>query len=340
MVLALRLSLIGLLGLVFLGGAGLGMAWYGLQQPIHLAEPVVLEIPRGESLARSSQRLAAAGVIRHPRLLQGWARLNGQAARIKAGEYEFSGTMDMRQVLAQLVAGRVRLYSLTLVEGWTVHQVLAAFREREELAQTLSVQGPEQLLAALGLATEAGASAHAEGWFFPDTYVYPRGTTDVSLLRQAHQRMQQELARVWAQRDTGLALTDPYQALILASIIEKETGKPADRTRISQVFHSRLQLGMRLQTDPTVIYGYGPAFDGRLTRRRLHTDHAYNTYTRHGLPPTPIALPGRASLEAAVQPADTDYLFFVSRGDGSSHFSRDYEAHRAAVRRYQLGLED
>jgi UPF0755 protein len=331
----LRVSLTIFAGLLLAGLVVLGFGWQQLQRPHLEGDSVVVDIPRGASFRSLTAQLQAAGVIDHSLPFLIWGRVSGLAADVKAGEYEFTADTTPVQALQQIVDGRVKLYSLTILEGWTVSRVLAALAERSELRHTLEGMNAETLLSALGV-----DDGHAEGWFFPDTYVFPRGTSDAEILRRAYRRMEQELAQAWAQRDVGLTLAKPYEALILASVIEKETGRADERHKVSQVFHRRLAIGMRLQTDPTVIYGYGDDFDGRLTRRLLHTDHPYNTYTRTGLPPTPIALPGRAALLAAVQPTDTEYLFFVARGDGSSFFSHDYETHRAAVRRYQLGLED
>ncbi len=331
----LRISLTIVACLLLLTFAVLGYGWQQLHQSRVDAAPVVVDIPRGASFRSLTAQLQDADVIGHSLPFLVWGRISGLAANVKAGEYEFTPGTTPAQALQQIVDGRVRLYSLTILEGWTLSRVLAVLRDRSELRHTLDEVDPQTLLSDLGL-----GEGHAEGWFFPDTYVFARGTTDAEILRRANQRMQRELEQAWASRDVGLQIEDPYEALILASVIEKETGRADERAKVSQVFHRRLALGMRLQTDPTVIYGYGDDFDGRLTRRLLHADHPYNTYTRTGLPPTPIAMPGRAALQAAVQPADTEYLFFVARGDGSSFFSRDYDTHRAAVRRYQLGLED
>jgi UPF0755 protein len=218
-----------------------------------------------------------------------------------------------------------------LLEGWTLGQTLDYLAGLDTLRHALADTPEAQLMATLGLEPQM-----AEGWFFPDTYRFERGTQDVAVLLTAHRKMQQELDRVWQERDADLPYSHPYQVLIMASLIEKETGLDAERAKIARVFTSRLEQGMRLQTDPTVIYGLGEDFDGNLTRAHLNQDGPYNTYRRAGLPPTPIALPGKRSLEAAVHPAPGAYLYFVARGDGSSQFSATLDEHLAAVRRYQL----
>ena len=233
------------------------------------------------------------------------------------------------------MAGRVRLHALTIVEGWTVQELLAAVRAHPAIRQTLTADSPESLAAELGL-----ARPHAEGLFFPDTYRFARGTSDVEVLRQAQALMQKKLASAWARRAPDLPLNDPYEALILASIVERETALDRERPLIAGVFLRRLRRGMRLQTDPTVIYGLGSTFDGDLRRRDLRSDTPYNSYTRAGLPPTPIALPGEASLLAAVQPAPGEALYFVATGlpDGSHVFSATLAEHEAAVARYLARL--
>jgi UPF0755 protein len=231
-----------------------------------------------------------------------------------------------------LVNGEVVQHSLTIIEGWTFQQLLQAVRSHPMLTQTLADADPQAVMEAL-----AEPGTHPEGWFYPDTYRFPRGTSDVEFLRRAYRVMQQRLAAEWEKRAEGLPLKSPYEALVLASLIERETAVAAERTRIAGVFVRRLRKGMRLQTDPTVIYGMGDAYEGRIRWRDLRTDTPYNTYTRHGLPPTPIAMPSGAAINAALNPADGKELYFVSRGDGSHHFSATLEEHNAAVRCYQLG---
>lgn len=296
-----------------------------------------LEVPRdfvvvpGSSLQAVAAGLAAAELLDHPSSWVREARREGLAGRIRAGEYRVMPGSTPRQLLDMMVAGRVHLHALTVPEGWTYRQALAAVQAHPAVTSELADPADEELAALLGF-----APAHPEGWFYPDTYVFPRGTTDVELLRQAHGRMREELGVAWQDREPGLPLADPYAALILASLIEKETGAADERPLIGGVFVNRLRRGMRLQTDPSVIYGLGEAFDGDLRRADLMRDTPYNTYTRGGLPPTPIALPGRAALQAAVRPAATDALYFVATGigDGRHRFAATLSQHNDNVARY------
>lgn len=335
-----RVALI-LLGVLVLGGlAGAGLAWWTWQQldaPGPADTPVVVEIPSGMPLARITLRLEDAGVLRHAKLLEWYGRLTEQAEKVRAGEYRFPPRATPREVMARLVSGEVVLHSVTIVEGWTFRQLRAALAAQPVLRPTLDGVPDEDIMARLGREGE-----RPEGWFLPETYLFPRGTSDFELLRMAHQGMRRALDAAWADRRDGLPLDSPYQALILASIIEKETGLPEERAEIAGVFVRRLERGMRLQTDPTVIYGLGPDFEGRLRRVHLATDTPYNTYTRFGLPPTPIALPGRAALVAAVQPLDGRSLYFVATGrpDGSHYFSETLEEHNRAVQRYLQTLRE
>ncbi len=331
----LRISAAVVLLLAVVAGTVVGYAWHWLHQPLPNDTAVIVQLERGQSFHGFARSLADSELIRHPELLRLYARYSGVATAAQAGEYELQPGRSPRQLLELVVSGRVKLYDITLLEGWTVSRVLTELAARDELEHTVTHLSAENLMPALGL-----PESHAEGWFFPDTYRFARGATDASILQQAYRRMQQELSAVWEQRWPDVPLADPYDALILASVIEKETGREDERARVSQVFNTRLGIGMRLQTDPTVIYGFGDTFEGRLRRHHLQTDHPYNTYRHSGLPPTPIALPGRASLLAAVRPADTEYLYFVARGDGTSEFTTDYADHQAAVRRFQLGLSD
>jgi UPF0755 protein len=304
-----------------------GYWWY--HAPIAaLKAPVVVEVAPGEGLNAVAQKLARAGLIERPRIWTQFGRYEGKAARLRVGEYELEPGLSPSDVLDRLVSGRVVLHPVTIVEGWTFAQALAAVRAAPAVKRTLDGVAPRQVMARLG---EPGV--HPEGQFFPDTYLVARGTTDLDVLRQAHDRMKQELAAAWEQRAEGLPLADPYAALILASIVEKETGAPEERPRIAGVFVNRLRLGMRLQTDPTVIYGLGDRYDGDIRTRDLTTDTPYNTYTRAGLPPTPISLPGRAALRAATQPQPGDALYFVATGlgDGRHVFSTTYAEHGRAV---------
>ncbi len=324
-------ALAGMLALVLVLGATLLWARAELHRPLELAQPAVVEIPPGTPLARVAADLESRGMLRHPALLSWYGRLSGEAARIKAGEYVLEPGLSAAEALAKFVAGDVRLYSFTIVEGWTAAQAAGALREHPAIVDTLGAYDPAALLAAL-----EASEAHPEGLLFPETYHFPKGSEDVTILRRAYALMGDRLQTAWQSRRDDIPLDSPYEALILASIIEKETARGDERRRIAGVFTRRLQRGMRLQTDPTVIYGMGDDYDGDIRRRDLRTDTPYNTYTRAGLPPTPIALPGRASLEAAVNPAPGEALFFVATGepDGSHYFSATRQEHEAAVERY------
>jgi peptidoglycan lytic transglycosylase G len=305
-------------------------AWQSLDSPLRLPEKgYVLEIESGSSLNGVLRRLHEAGVLHWREPVLWYARGRGLASRIKAGEYLLDAPLTARGLLDQLVAGRVLLHSVTLLEGWNLRQVLAALAAQPDLAHTVSADDPSALMSALGL---DGASP--EGQFFPDTYRFARGTTELAVLAQAHTAMTAQLESAWAERAPGLPFDTPYQALVLASLVEKETSLDAERSRIAGVFVKRLRLGMRLQSDPTVIYGLGAAFDGDLRTADLLRDGPYNSYTRAGLPPTPIAMPGAASLRAAVRPEESEALYFVATGDGGHHFSATLAEHQRAIERY------
>jgi len=309
-----------------------------LHEPLRLSGQMVLNVNPGNSLTAVVNRLARHKVVAHPLMLSWYGRLSGQAGRIQAGEYVLSPGTTSMELLHMMVAGRVRLHSLTVIEGWTVRDLLAAIRHQPAIRITLdAVRATDLPELARELALDTPSP---EGWFFPDTYRFARGTTDVELLIRAHRLMQQRLSEAWRQRQTGLPYRTPYDALVLASIVERETALDGERPRIAGVFVRRLQKGMRLQTDPTVIYGLGDAFDGNLTRRDLKTDSPYNTYMRPGLPPTPIALPGARSLQAAMHPDHGNALYFVATGeqDGSHYFTDSLEEHNAAVARYLVRL--
>jgi UPF0755 protein len=303
-----------------------------LATPLEVGETgVILDVPRGNGLRHLSDDLATRGLIDSPDLLVLYGRLNGMDTGIKAGEYRIEPGTTPPRLLRQLLSGQVVLHPLTLVEGWTFAQALAVVRATPELTATLDGLDDDAVMARLG---EPGM--HPEGLFFPDTYHFPRGTTDLEFLRRARTTMREVLDAAWERRAEGLPFDDPYQALVLASIVEKETSVPAERPEVAGVFVRRLQQGMRLQADPTVIYGLGAAFDGNLRRRDLRADTPYNTYTRAGLPPTPIALPGRGAIEAALNPAAGKALYFVATGDGRHVFAETLTEHQANVRRYQL----
>ncbi len=304
-------------------------------EPLALTEARTMEVERGDSLHRVARRLENEGILANADRVRYWARLSGRGDEIRRGEYRLEPGMTLPELVDKLERGEVVQYRFTMVEGWTVRRLLEALGEHEAVKTTLGDVDETELMPLLGY-----PEWHAEGWFLPDTYSFPRGTTDRELLSKAHRAMRDTLEETWEARQMGLPLEEPYEALILASIIERETGAPHERERVAGVFIRRLQQNMRLQTDPTVIYGLDPDdFDGRLRYRHLRTDTPYNTYTRHGLPPTPIALPGRESIRAAVNPDDSEYLYFVSRGDGTHHFSRTLEEHNRAVQKYQLGQE-
>jgi UPF0755 protein len=307
-------------------------AWW-LQQPVPMKSEVVeITVEPGMSARAVVQALVKGGVEVDPQLLYWWIRLSGQARQIKAGSYEISRGPTPRTLLSKLVRGEVAQRSVTLAEGLTFAQWRVTLRNAPHLRQDGQDLDPEALMARLGR-----PGVHPEGRFFPSTYTYAKGSSDLALLRRAMQEMDQRLAAAWAQRAPDSPLRTPDEALILASIVEKETGRASDRGQISGVFNNRLRKGMLLQTDPTVIYGLGEKFDGNLRKRDLQADTPWNTYTRKGLPPTPIAMPGQESLLAAVQPEKTPALYFVARGDGTSAFSATLEEHNRAVRKYQLG---
>jgi UPF0755 protein len=307
-----------------------GLAWRELNAPLTIAaEGEWVRVPSGTSLRRVTAELAERGVLDKPWLLALYGGVTGDATRIRAGEYQVPPGTTPLTLLAKLVAGEVFLHQITIVEGSRFGEMLAALRAHPAIAAT--ELGADAIMSALG-----APGVHPEGQFFPDTYRFPHGTSDVDILRMARAALTARLQDAWRERNPDVRLASEYEALILASIIEKETGLAAERKLISGVFHERLRRNMRLQTDPTVIYGMGEAFDGDLRRQDLERDTPYNTYTRAGLPPTPIALPGAASIEAAVAPEITGALYFVATGlgDGSHYFSATLEEHERAVREY------
>lgn len=307
-------------------------AWW-LYQPLELRQsPLELEIEHGTTPRGVAQNVVAAGVRTDARLLYWWFRLSGQDRQIKAGNYELEHGITPYTLLEKLARGEESLQALTLVEGWNWRQVRTALAKEDGLRHDSASLSDTALMERLGR-----PGVPPEGRFFPDTYTYAKGSSDLALLRRALHAMDRHLEAIWAQRASDTPLQSAQQALILASIVEKETGRASDRTLIAGVFTNRLRLGMLLQTDPTVIYGLGEKFDGNLRKKDLQTDTPWNTYTRAGLPPTPIAMPGKAALMAAVQPEATKALYFVAKGDGSSHFSASLEEHNRAVNRYQRG---
>ena len=330
------LKLMFVLPLVALLIAGAYGVWW-VDEPLRLApgvteqQPLAIEVVSGQSARGIAEKLSSSGVQTPWVLLYGWFRVSGQSRDIKAGSYEFAPGTTPRGLLSKMVRGEQAFRSITLLEGWNHRQVFELVRSSPELEQDLGGLSSADIMALIGY-----PGRHPEGRFFPDTYRVAKRAKASSVLRQAAQAMEKRVAEAWAQRDSTVPLRTPDEALILASIIEKETGLESDRQRIGGVFSNRLRIGMRLQTDPTVIYGLGERFDGNLRRDDLQSDTPYNTYTRAGLPPTPIAMPGAASLRAAVQPGATNAIYFVARGDGSSQFSATLEEHNAAVRRYIL----
>jgi UPF0755 protein len=320
-----------LVSLAALGAGGWALWW--VYQPLRLAAPTVdLSIEAGTLPRSVAQAVRDAGVDVQPELLYLWFRVSGQDRAIKAGSYELETGITPHRLLSKLARGEESLRALTLVEGWNFRQLRAALAKEDVLKPDTKGLADEAVMSLLGRAGQ-----HPEGRFFPDTYTFAKGSSDVAVLRRALRAMDKRLAAAWAQRSPQAAVKTPDEALILASIVEKETGRAADRPLVAAVFNNRLRTGMPLQTDPTVIYGMGMAFDGNLRKKDLQTDTPWNTYTRAGLPPTPIAMPGKASLIAAVQPPATDALYFVAKGNGSSHFSANLDEHNRAVNKYQRG---
>ena len=322
-----------LIALLVIGSGGAAFWW--LHQPIVPAgEPLELAIEPGTTPRGVARDVVASGARVDARMLYAWFRLSGQDRAIKAGNYEILPGTTPRGLLQKLVRGEESLRAITLVEAWNWRQVRQALAREDQLKNELASLSDEALMAQLGR-----PGVHPEGRFFPDTYTFAKGSSDIALLRRAMHAMDKRLEAAWAQRAVDSPLKSADEALILASIVEKETGKASDRAQIAGVFANRLRIGMLLQTDPTVIYGLGEKFDGNLRRRDLQTDTPWNTYTRAGLPPTPIAMPGKASLLAAVQPQATRALYFVARGDGTSQFSESLDEHNRAVNRYQRGQQ-
>jgi UPF0755 protein len=322
-----------LLGSVLLAAAAVAAVWSWLERPLPLAAASAeLSIEAGTSPRDIAQAWVDAGVQTSPWLLYEWFRWSGQARRIRAGSYEIDAGTSPRRLLAKMVQGEETLEQVRFIEGWTLRQLRAELARAPNLRPATAGLSDAQLMAALG-----APGVSAEGRFFPDTYAYSRGVSDLTVLRRALRAMQQRLASAWAERAADTPLHSPEQALVLASIVEKETGLATDRGMVARVFTNRLRIGMPLQTDPSVIYGLGTAFDGNLRKRDLLADTPYNTYTRAGLPPTPIALPGLAALRAAVHPEPGRALYFVSRGDGTSVFSETLADHNRAVNQYQRG---
>jgi UPF0755 protein len=309
-----------------------GFQWWA-GKPLTSGGPVIpFAIAPGSGVSGAGQQMATAGVPVNPFLFGVLARVTGKAGQIKAGSYELKPETSPRRLLTQLVRGEFAQESLTIIEGWTFRQMRQTVDAAPNLKHDTTKLSDKELLAKV--AGPDAKFAAPEGLFFPDTYLFAKNASDLQIYRQAHEMMMKRLQAAWEKRAPGLPYNDPYQALVMASLVEKETGQKSERAMIAGVFVNRLKTGMLLQTDPTVIYGMGDKYDGKIRKKDLETDTPYNTYTRAGLPPTPIALPGVQSLQAAMTPAKTDALYFVSRGDGTSHFSINLNEHNKAVDQY------
>jgi len=318
--------------LLVLGMILISLLYKDMNTALDISEPIVVDITPGTAFSAITSDFTAREIIKNPVSFSVWARLTGIADRVQAGKYEIDGNLSQLTLLDKLVNGDVIQYQVTIVEGWTLQQALQALWQSEGVRITLAEKTPAEIAVAVGVDYN-----NSEGLFFPDTYNYSAGSSDLLLLQRANERMGQVLDQAWESRLGALPYTTAYDALIMASIVEKETAVASEREAIAGVFVRRLEQGMRLQSDPTVIYGLGTDFDGNLTRENLQTITDYNTYRVAGLPPTPIALPGRASIEASLNPAPGDALYFVARGDGSHYFSATLEEHNEAVRRFQQG---
>jgi UPF0755 protein len=309
-----------------------GFSWWS-KQPLTTAEPAIeFTITPGSGVGTAAQQMAQAGVPVNPTLFQILARVTGQSGRIKAGSYELKPNTSPRRLLTQLVRGEFAQEAVTIIEGWTFRQMRDAIAATKTLRHETAKLSDAELMAKVSTEYK-----EPEGLFFPDTYLFAKGASDLQIYKQAHQMLLTRLNAAWEKRAENLPYKTPYEALIMASIVEKETGQKSERAMIAGVFVNRLRTGMMLQTDPSVIYGMGTRYEGKIAKKDLLTDTPYNTYTRYGLPPTPIALPGVQSLSAALSPAKTDALYFVSRNDGTSHFSNDLNEHNRAVNQYQRG---
>jgi UPF0755 protein len=320
-------------GVIVSVAAASGFAWWTKQALPVPGAPIEFSINPGSGVAASAQQMAAAGVPVNPTLFVLLARLTGDAGRIKAGSYELKPNTSPRGLLSQLVRGEFAQEAVTIIEGWSFKQMRQAISSHTRLKHDTVKLTDAELMAKISTEYK-----DPEGLFFPDTYLFAKGSSEIEIYRRAHEAMLAHLNEAWEKRNKELPYKTPYEALIMASIVEKETGQKSERTMIAGVFVNRLRTGMLLQTDPTVIYGMGDAFVGKIAKKDLLTDTPYNTYTRGGLPPTPISLPGLQSLQAALAPADTPALYFVSRGDGTSQFSSNLPDHNRAVNRYQRGI--
>lgn len=317
--------------IVSVAAAG-GFSWWA-KQPISTADVVIpFAVEPGSGAGAAAQQIAKAGVPINPFLFATLARISGKSSRIKAGSYELKPNTSPRTLLTQLVRGEFAQESVTIIEGWTFRQMRQVIAAAPSLKHDAADLSDKELLQKIAPQLPYKSP---EGLFFPDTYLFAKGSSELQIFRQAHQAMMDRLKAAWEKRDPNLPYANPYEALIMASIVEKETGQKSERPMIAGVFVNRLKAGMLLQTDPTVIYGMGEKYEGKIRKKDLETDTPYNTYVRAGLPPTPIALPGVQSLQAALSPARTEALYFVSRGDGTSKFSDNLTDHNKAVNRYQ-----
>ncbi|TVP50924.1 MAG: endolytic transglycosylase MltG [Halomonas sp.] len=325
---------IALLMLVIVGTAAAAGGYFywqsRLEAPLALDEPRLYQVPSGAGFNQVVTQLEREGVINDAWAFRLLARVEPERVpRLRTGEYQLVPDMSGLEMMALLGSDKVVTYPLTIPEGWTFRQMRGLLNSAPKLENRTAEMSDEEVMALLGR-----EGTFPEGWFFPDTYRYHLGMSDVDILRQSLARMERILEEVWAERDDDLTIDSPYEALIMASLIERETGAPEERREIAGVFKRRMEQGMRLQTDPTIIYGMGERYDGRITRADIREATPYNTYVIDGMPPTPIAMPGRASLEAAVNPLPGETLYFVSRGDGTHHFSRTLREHNNAVNRY------
>lgn len=327
--------LVVMISVAVLLGAGTGLwVWQGLKtlsEPVVMVEPVLFDVSAGTAFGGVARQLEARGLVEKSLWVRMYGRLFPDQTRVKAGEYEFTNGMTAEAMLAKMVNGDTKHWSVQFIEGWTFRDMRAALVSTERLTQLTSEWSDAQIMEAVGAKGE-----HPEGRFFPDTYLFTSGESDLDLLRRSFQRMESVLAEEWKNREQGLPYDSAYEALIMASIVERETGAPHERAQVAGVFVRRLQKPMRLQTDPTVIYGMGDKYKGRIGSQDLRTHTPYNTYRIDGLPPTPIALPGREAIHATLHPAPGTALYFVARGDGTHKFSNTLAEHQKAVRAYQL----
>lgn len=320
-------------GVIVTVAAACGFSWWTKHSLTSGGAPIEFTINPGSGVGASAQQMVAAGVPINPTLFALLARLTGDAARIKAGSYELKPDTTPRRLLTQLVRGEFAQEAITIIEGWSFRQMRQAISSHNRLKHDTVKLTDAELMAKISTEFK-----DPEGMFFPDTYLFAKGSSEIEIYKRAHQSMISHLNAAWEKRNKELPYKTPYEALIMASIVEKETGQKSERNMIAGVFVNRLRTGMLLQTDPTVIYGMGENYAGQIRKKDLLTDTPYNTYTRGGLPPTPISLPGLQSLHAALEPAETPALYFVSRGDGTSQFSNNLPDHNRAVNRYQRGI--